>query len=104
MIRGTQTVISLFPNAIKTASKKGGNKGIYTFDRDVCICYRYYFHYEVSRVRHDDVLTYLEKEFFISATTIMDRLTDNAGLLKDIVNNKPSRISLKRKYPHFSWN
>lgn len=102
MIRGTQTVLSLFPNAIKTNPK--GNKGIYTFDRDVCICYRYYFHYEVARKRHDDVLAYLEKEFFISASTIMARLTDNADLLKDIVNNKPNTSSLKRKYPHFSWN
>lgn len=102
MIRGTQTVLSLFPNAIKTNPK--GNKGIYTFDRDVCICYRYYFHYEVARLRHDDVLSNLENEFFISASTIMTKLTDHADLLRDIVNNKPTRVSLKKKYPHFCWN
>lgn len=103
MIRGSQTITSIFPTAIKPESRKA-NKGIYTQDRDVCLCYRYYYHYEISRTRMDDAVATMENEFFISASTIMARLVDYADLLKDIVNNKPSKTELRKKYPQFVWN
>lgn len=104
MIRGSQTVISIFPTAIKPDTSRKSNKGVYTEDRDICLCYRYYYHYEIVRIRPDDVLVAMEKEFFISASTIMARIVDYAGLLKDIVNNKPSKNELRKKYPQFVWN
>ena len=102
MIRGSQTLTSIFPTAIKPDPLKG--KGVYTQDRDVCLCYRYYYHYEINRVRMDDAVAKMEKEFFISSGTIMARLVDYAGLLKDIVNNKPTKSQLRKKYPQFVWN
>ena len=52
----------------------------------------------------DDAVATLEREFFISASTIMARLVDYADLLKDIVNNEPTKIDLRKKYPQFVWN
>ncbi|SJN38348.1 hypothetical protein FM120_11175 [Sphingobacterium faecium PCAi_F2.5] len=52
----------------------------------------------------DDAVATMENEFFISASTIMTRLVDYADLLKDIVNNKPSKTELRKKYPQFVWN
>lgn len=104
MIRGTQTISSIFNTPIKPEKSRKSQKGVYTEERDICLCYRYYYHYEIVRDRPDDVLLNMEKEFFISATTIMARLVDYAGLLKDIVNNKPTRSQLKKKYPQFVWN
>ncbi|WP_336834063.1 hypothetical protein [Sphingobacterium siyangense] len=104
MIRGSQTIASIFPTAIDPQESKKLRKGVYTEDRDICLCYRYYYHFEIIRNRPDDVLASMEKEFFISASTIMARLVDCSDLLKDIVNNKPTRTMLKKKYPWFSWN
>lgn len=98
--RGSHTVASIFRPAIQPSKRKG----VYTRDRDICICYRYYYHYEINRIRMDDAVSLLEKEFFLSSSTIMTKLVDYADLLKDIVNNEPNRKELRDKYPHFSWN
>lgn len=103
MIRGSQIITKIFPNAVHTNSHKS-NKGVYTEERDICLCYRYYHYYQIQRLRMDDTIAILEKEFFISSSTIMIRLVDYADLLKDIVNNKPSKASLRKKYPHLVWN
>lgn len=104
MIRGSQTITSIFPTTIQTDSTRKGNKGVYTEERDICLCYRYYYHYQIQRIRMDDAIAALEKEFFISASTIMARLVDYAPLLKDIVNNKPTKSNLRKRYPHLVWD
>ena len=104
MIRGSQTITSIFPTAIQSDSARKSNKGVYTIERDMCLCYRYYYHYEINRIRMDDAVATMEAEFFISASTIMARLVDYADLLKDIVNNKPTKTDLRKKYPQFVWN
>jgi len=104
MIRGSQTITAIFPTAIKSENAGKSNKGIYTAERDICLCYRYYYYYQINRIRMDDAVATLEREFFISASTIMARLVDYADLLKDIVNNEPTKIDLRKKYPQFVWN
>lgn len=104
MIRGSQTIASIFPTAINPEENKKKNKGVYTEDRDICLCYRYYYYYELQRKRMDDAIADMEKEFFVASSTIMARLVDCSDLLKDIVNNKPTRNQLKKKYPWFVWN
>lgn len=73
-------------------------------DRDVAICYRFYYHYQILRKRFDDIPLDLEKEFFISSSTIVKRLTENNSLLKDINQNAPTRAQLRQRYPHLNWN
>lgn len=104
MIRGSQTITSIFPTALKNQDSRKVSKGIYTQERDICLCYRYYYYYEISRIRIDDTIASMEKEFFVSAKTIMSRLLDYSDLLKDIVHNKPSKIELRKKYPQFVWS
>ncbi|WP_437918428.1 hypothetical protein [Sphingobacterium sp. LRF_L2] len=97
MIRGSQTITKIFSDETQKVPKG-------TFDRDVCLCYRYYFYYELLQRRHDRALEVLEVEFFISQDTITKRLTACADLLKDIAINKPKVPQLRRKYPHLVWN
>lgn len=104
MIRGSQTITAIFPKAIKADPNRKGNKGIYTAERDAALCYRFYFYYHILRKRFDDAVADMEKEFFISSTTIIGRLTENDALLKDIAGNSPSRNALRKRYPHFNWN
>lgn len=104
MIRGSQTLTAIFPKSIKPEAKNKGNKGIYTDERDACLAYRFYFYYHIARKRLDDAVADMEKEFFISSTTIIGRLTDNDLLLKDIAANAPTRSQLRKRYPHFNWN
>lgn len=97
MIRGSQTITKIFADEMPKVVKG-------TFDRDACLCYRYYYYYEILQRRHDRAIEALEPEFFISQDTITKRLTACADLLKDIAVNKPTRNQLRRKYPHFVWS
>ncbi|WP_145859065.1 hypothetical protein [Pedobacter suwonensis] len=102
MIRGSQTLTSIFPPAPEAKNK--GKRNVYALDRDTCMSYRFYYYYHLERKRFDDAILDMEKEFFISGRTIADRLTENNELLKDIALNAPSRKQLKQRYPHFNWN
>lgn len=103
MLRGSQSLTSIFSPAVKpTPAKKV--KGVYTTERDAALAYRFYYYYDLVRKRFDDVVNDLEKEFYISSTTVVERLTYNDSLLKDIKQNSPTRSQLRKRYPHFNWN
>jgi len=104
MIRGAQTITSIFPPAFEPDASRKGKRNIYTLDRDACMAYRFYFYYHILRKRFDDAIADMEKEFFIAGTTIIRQLTENDSLLKDIKQNAPSRKQLSKRYPHFNWN
>lgn len=72
-------------------------------NRDEALACRYYYHAEIKRLRYDDCLGELEKEFFITASVIMLRLTISHSYLKGLVNEKATVNKLKKKYPFFSW-
>lgn len=102
MKRGLQTISKAFMPA--NESEKANKKGSLTDERDECILYRYYFYCQIKEIRFDVALTYLEKEFFISASTITNRLTVKGELLKEIITAKNKPQTLKKKYPQFNWN
>lgn len=87
----------------ENTGKRTGIKGVYTANRDMCLCYRFYYYYEISKLRFDIAIAHMENEFWISADTITARITANDSLLKDICNNAPSKASLRRRYPHLTW-
>ena len=103
MQRGSQTLTSIFSADNKTTSEKKV-KGVQTAERDAALAYRFYYYYELKRTRFDDILPDLEREFFIASNTIVERLTVNDTLLKDIKLNAPTRTQLRKRYPHFNWN
>lgn len=104
MIKGSQTLTSIFPPAFSPDAKRKGKKSIFIQDRDACMAYRFYFYYQLKRYRLDDAIVDMEKEFFIAGTTIIRLLTENDSLLKDIKANSPTSKQLARRYPHFNWN
>lgn len=104
MIKGSQTLTKIFPPSFQPEASRKGIGSIYTADRDACMAYRFYFYYQILRYRFDDAICDMEKEFFISGTTIIGRLTANDALLKDIQLNAPSRTQLRKRYPHLNWD
>ncbi|WP_223225091.1 hypothetical protein [Sphingobacterium cavernae] len=93
-----------FEPAVKSDSNRKSKKGAYTIERDECILYRYYYYCEIKQIRFDVALQSLESEFFITSTTIAAIITNLSNDLKKIVNEKPLKRELKKKYPHLDWN
>nr|WP_067054094.1 hypothetical protein [Mucilaginibacter sp. L294] len=100
-IRGTQTLTAIFTEPEPKLRKVNGS---FLEDRDMAMCYRFYFYYHIIRQRLDDIPNIMEKEFYIGATTIFKRLTANDSLLKDINQNAPTRAQLRKRYPHLNWD
>lgn len=105
-MRGQQSLYSsLFPCSVNMSNPNNkGRRSVLMALRDEALCCRYYYHAEFKRLRYDDCLAALEKEFFITAGVAMQRLEKNVITLKDITTRKPSISQLKDKYPSFNWN
>ncbi|MGY3054368.1 hypothetical protein ACVWYG_002575 [Pedobacter sp. UYEF25] len=96
---------SLFATQAPTVKRKPAIIQTESTDaRDRCLVYRYYYHIEIQRTRYDDVLEYLEKEFFISSCVIIKRLGIQYDFLKEVVEQKPRLPKLKKLYPHLVWS
>jgi hypothetical protein len=73
-------------------------------ERNMLLLYRFYFLIEINRMRYDDALKQLEKEFFIVEARIVVVLSDNDDQLRKIVKEeKPDRSGLEKVYPHINW-
>lgn len=104
MIRGQQTLFTnIFPSSIKRDSERKGTRNVFIEDRDIAIAHRYYYYIHIRRQRYDDTLRDLEKEFFLTADYIIQRLTPCVELIKDLTHRNVKVSLLKRKYPHWTW-
>lgn len=72
--------------------------------RGEALAARFYYHSHIKRLRYDDCLLNLEKEFFITNLYISQRLTARTELIKKLVDKKANKRGLKKQYPHYDWN
>ena len=103
MLRGQQAVIAYFPNSIETKTDQKGHRNVHIDRRDEVLTTRFYFYYHIKRVRYDDILLELEKEFFITPNIVVQRLRLTGPLAKALVKNDTKINQLKKLYPWFNW-
>lgn len=74
-------------------------------ERNTLLLYRFYFCINIHRMRYDDTLLQLEREFFIVQARIVAVMVQNEVQLHNIVKHeKPDSKTLARLYPHINWN
>jgi hypothetical protein len=103
MIRGTQSVLSLFPTSIDTKTEQKGHRNVHIDRRDEVLTTRFYYYYQIRRMRYDDALVELETEFFITPNVILQRIGLKGDLMKQLVKNETKVTTLRKKYPFFNW-
>jgi hypothetical protein len=107
-MRGSQTLL-LFcidkPSeaADSSARRKKGRSEILNKKRNECLAARFFFYLNFTDRRYDKIIADLSKEFFLSAATIPDVLTDNAVLLNELRINKPDKKYFVSNWPHLNW-
>lgn len=105
MQRGQYSLFtSVFPSAVESNPDNKGRRNVFLDKRDEALISRYYFYAQVKRKRYDDCLVELEKEFFITAGVITQRIDLGLDVLKDLVDKNVKVVYLKRKYPNWNWN
>lgn len=104
MIRGRQTIETFFPSNINDEKTKNRKNGAFTAERNECLITRFYFYYHIQKRRFDTTLEVMEKEFFISMTTITNYISTNGDLLKELIAQDLTARDLRKKYPHLKWD
>lgn len=72
--------------------------------RNNLLLHRYYFFIEIARMRFDDALKQLEREFFISEIRLIAIISSHSEKLKNIVASQPTKKALEKAYPHIKWD
>jgi len=102
-MRGQKTLFAdLFETSL-TPKEKQRPRNYFLPERNEALVYRYYFHAEVNRLRYDDCLVNLEREFYLTTPRLIVVLSCNSDLLSEIIKKRPSTRELETKFPHFSW-
>jgi len=103
-MRGHETLfLKIFPPSVDLEAAKKGQRNTQTERRDSVLTYRYYYWVHLRRKRYDDALSELEREFFLSAAVVVQRLDQRREQLKELVITKPGPVELKKILPHFNW-
>ena len=102
-MRGQQSLFNdMFPSELQTPDKQRP-RNYYLPQRNEALFHRFYFYAEIKRLRYDDCIANLEREFYITAPRIIVILQAHSDEIKKIVLKKPSTKVLKEKFRHFSW-
>lgn len=103
-MRGSTFFNSLFntDNNLKPTVRRG-RSSILVQKRNELLLLRYYFYGNFTELRYKAVLKRLREEFFISEARILDIISKNHTVLKNIKEKDISLTELRKEYPHFSW-
>ncbi|HTK22398.1 MAG TPA: hypothetical protein VL442_22930 [Mucilaginibacter sp.] len=103
-MRGQTSIINQLPISVTSNPANKGFRNVHLDKRDDALAARFYYYHHIKRMRYDDILLRLEKEFFITPGVITQRLQVRADFMKALSNNNTDANKLRREYPQFSWN
>lgn len=103
MAKGKQLLYNtLVENSLTTTGEKHQrNTGIE--DRRDVMAHRYYFYANINRLRYDDCLLNLQKEFFLQPDTIVVELKLRLDLINQLIYDQITTAELRKKYNWFNW-
>jgi hypothetical protein len=103
MLRGQQSITCRFPTSVVSKPEQKGHRNVHLTRRDEVLTVRFYYYYHLKRMRYDDILLELEKEFFITPDVVVQRLRETGELAKKLVREEFNITQLKKDYPLFMW-
>jgi len=89
---------SLIPNSIS----KGRSKTLLD-ERNRCMFYRYWYYSKRHKMRYDEVLKRLSREFNIAEQTIINVISRNQNSLKEVYEETPKITTLRREFEYLTW-
>lgn len=102
-MRGKNTLYNaIIPSSLPDDGRKG-QRNTYLEQRDDAMACRFYFHAHLCRLRYDDCLLNLSREFFLSHNVIVQRLQDRTDLIKRLVKEGATAQELRKEYGFFRW-
>ena len=104
MQRGNQTLFQgIFEDTVpKVKTGKGRNSNL-NAKRNEQLVDRYYYYGKFYETRYTAILSKLENEFHISSVTVVEVITANHAMLRNLKTLQPSIKYFKEKWPHWVW-
>ena len=108
MARGDRSIFkNLFTddnNIVKSDSKtRRGRSDELVKKRNELLIHRYYYYSKIELKQYENVLSELEKEFFLAPITIVKIVHTNIEMLKNINKSKPQKSYFKGLFPFVVW-
>jgi hypothetical protein len=104
-MRGTNTLFGLFVEKDKAPKPDDYRaRNHYKPERDLCLAYRFFYYANIQRMRYDDALKQLEREFFLTEHRLVVVMAENQKKLAEIIEHNPTPAQLAKLYPHLVWN
>jgi len=100
-MRGKNT---LYNEIIPSSLPEKGQRNSFQEQRDDKLAYRFYYYAHLCRLRYDDCLLNLSKEFDISPNRIIQLLTNRTNLIKKLVAENKQPADLKKAYGFYNWS
>ncbi len=99
---GQKTLYDAYLNPSTESSK--GRSAVLVGQRNHLLSARFYYHMHYCRLRFDDILHHLQREFFLSEQRIVDVLKENQTILDNYMEEKPEIKQLKKEFSWFVWD
>lgn len=104
-MRGKQKLYDqVFNEAIQIKTEKPRPRNFYLPERNDALVHRYYFHGHINRMRFDDLLCQLEREFHLTQTRLTAIINQCLPEITRLIDEKPGVRQLEKKFPWFNWN
>jgi len=65
---------------------------------------RFYYHAHLCRLRYDDCLVELSREFDLTSHTLVRKIQQRSAFLDRLTAAKTTALQLKKRYPYFDWS
>lgn len=95
---------TVVPSSIATAKKPNQKRNIYIEQRHDLMACRYYYHATICRLRYDDCLLQLSREFNLGAPTIIANLKLRLYAINTMVEQEIAAKELRSRYPWLDWS
>jgi hypothetical protein len=92
------------PTSLPNAKGEFQKQHVYLESRHDVMAARYYYHSTICRMRYDDCLLQLSREFNLTTNTIVICLKLRLYKLNAMVERKTSIQDLKGNYPWLVWD
>lgn len=92
-------------NRVVANSTKGERAGLKSnlARRDSALAARYHYHAVLCRLRYDDALLALSKEFYMEPETIVKRLKVQSAAIYRMAKENCTAAKLREQWPHYDW-
>ncbi len=72
-------------------------------NRNIKLCYRYYFYSELIGLKISKCIELLCVEFNLSESRILDLIKENSDTISNIISKQVTVQELAKRYPFFNW-